>query len=114
MDYMFFFPHRSSGGEPLVPATCQVEKFLVDRAKDIGAPVTQLSDHYGASASIAVVSVPYDSPAQGPTKDNPTFDTGDDFGMRMEEDPHPAPKAGDSEHGQEPVVVDSLQTEEQK
>ena len=30
--------------EVVVPATCRVEKFLVDRAQDVGAPVTQLSD----------------------------------------------------------------------
>lgn len=61
LDYMLFFPGQncevhSSCPEPLVPATCQVEKFLVDRAKDIGAPVTQLSDHYGLEATIAVIA----------------------------------------------------------
>ena len=90
----FFFPYRphgeSNGHEPVVPATCQIQKFAVDRpgistghiyicqcypmlvfgdddfqppskhpvesnasrraprSKDVGAPVTQLSDHYGA------------------------------------------------------------------
>lgn len=67
LDYLFFFPHvpaedsatrrgTSGGGpEPVVPATCQIEKFLVDRAKDVGAPITQLSDHYGVEATFAVV-----------------------------------------------------------
>merc|ERR1712217_457605 len=59
MDYMFFFPQQADTAEPLVPATCQVEKFLVDRTKDVGAPVTQLSDHYGVAASVAVVTTPY-------------------------------------------------------
>jgi len=85
LDYMFFFPPEPPGEsledpgltasshgaendaplsqirrgpptEPVVPATCQVEKFLVDRAKDVGAPITQLSDHYGVEATLAVVS----------------------------------------------------------
>jgi len=42
--------------EPVVPATCQVEKFLVDRAKDVGAPITQLSDHYGVEATLAIIT----------------------------------------------------------
>jgi len=72
LDYMFFFPPQpdtsasdSSGQrspDPLVPATCQVEKFQVDRAKDIGAPITQLSDHYGVEATLAVIAT--SSPAE--------------------------------------------------
>ncbi|CAE8700523.1 unnamed protein product [Polarella glacialis] len=68
LDYMFFFPNQNytddglpsmaSAPEPVVPATCQVEKFAVDRAKDVGAPVTQLSDHYGVEASFAVITSP--------------------------------------------------------
>lgn len=61
LDYVFFFPyvnHLSPRGNvaPVVPATCQIEKFLVDRTKDVGAPVTQLSDHYGIEATFAVIA----------------------------------------------------------
>eukprot|EP00929_Paragymnodinium_shiwhaense_P101047 TRINITY_DN63806_c0_g1_i1.p1 TRINITY_DN63806_c0_g1~~TRINITY_DN63806_c0_g1_i1.p1 ORF type:complete len:959 (-),score=267.76 TRINITY_DN63806_c0_g1_i1:206-3022(-) len=67
LDYVFFFPGEcwgkpatddsppDSAEDAIVPATCQVEKFLVDRAKDVGAPVTQLSDHYGVEANFTVV-----------------------------------------------------------
>eukprot|EP00927_Polykrikos_kofoidii_P036905 TRINITY_DN31111_c0_g1_i1.p1 TRINITY_DN31111_c0_g1~~TRINITY_DN31111_c0_g1_i1.p1 ORF type:complete len:981 (-),score=240.04 TRINITY_DN31111_c0_g1_i1:255-3197(-) len=74
LDYMLFFPHQAQSAgkqssdnekvafgtrsdvEPLVPSTCQVEKFLVDRAQDVGAPITQLSDHYGIEATLTVVA----------------------------------------------------------
>merc|ERR1712079_512997 len=65
LDYMFFFPNQPDDSgckgdtcmpEPIVPATCQIKKFLVDRTKDIGAPITQLSDHYGVEATLAVIA----------------------------------------------------------
>lgn len=91
LDYMFFFPQQAwppeglgvddAGGgalstapakaspgelqEALAPATCQIQKFLVDRARDVGAPVTQLSDHYGVEATLSVI------PAIGPAPPPP-------------------------------------------
>ncbi|CAK9019283.1 unnamed protein product [Durusdinium trenchii] len=61
LDYMFFFPyqpHGESTHEPVVPATCQIQKFAVDRSQDVGAPVTQLSDHYGVEGSLAIIESP--------------------------------------------------------
>lgn len=61
LDYLFFFPHGTQADccrralEPVVPATCRVEKFAVDRTKDVGSPVTQLSDHYALEATLAVI-----------------------------------------------------------
>ena len=69
-DYMLFFPQqgedgRTGGPESLVPATCRVEKFLVNRAVDVGAPVTQLSDHYGVEGTATVIRE-WSSPAVSP------------------------------------------------
>lgn len=71
LDYMLFFPYVSpldgeNGHEPVVPATCQIQKFSVDRSKDVGAPVTQLSDHYGLEGSLAIIESPAYLSAQRP------------------------------------------------
>eukprot|EP00434_Breviolum_minutum_P001249 symbB.v1.2.001095.t1/scaffold33.1/size517934/47 len=63
LDYMLFFPYQplntgDDSHEPVVPATCQIQKFSVDRSKDVGAPVTQLSDHYGVEGSLAIIESP--------------------------------------------------------
>lgn len=85
LDYMFFFPYcpakdtedreeDASLLEPVVPATCHVEKFAVDRSKDVGAPVTQLSDHYGVEATLAVIESPAYLAAERPTQRSRGFD----------------------------------------
>ncbi|CAE7384023.1 unnamed protein product [Symbiodinium sp. CCMP2456] len=85
LDYMFFFPYcpaqdaeeneeDASMLEPVVPATCHVEKFAVDRSKDVGAPVTQLSDHYGVEATLAVIESPAYLAAERPTQRSRGFD----------------------------------------
>ncbi|CAE7268910.1 unnamed protein product [Symbiodinium natans] len=81
LDYMFFFPYRPASDmedgsfpEPVVPATCHLEKFAVDRAKDVGAPVTQLSDHYGLEATLAVIESPAYLAAERPTQRSRGFD----------------------------------------
>eukprot|EP00439_Symbiodinium_sp_Y106_P069699 s2_g12.t1 len=84
LDYMFFFPYcpakdtedheDASMLEPVVPATCHLEKFAVDRSKDVGAPVTQLSDHYGVEATLAVIESPAYLAAERPTQRSRGFD----------------------------------------
>jgi len=63
LDYAFYYPAPDSKinpeipkiPDPLVPTTCKIERFEIDRTKDIGAPISQLSDHYGIDLTFSLL-----------------------------------------------------------